>query len=504
MKGPNSISTFTPVIYSQPVTVTFHTAPEVDTYVASNKQTVCVGDELEIKAKIVENTGLANVVNQFDWTIKGADESGAWNATITSGHDNQVIGNEEKQLYKTNSTPNYDTIRAYVEVYQNALLKSQGCYATDTIDVVVYDNPDIYVEAAPDTLCVSDTLRAISGPRSVDHRLTGIKLNYSWYKCDAQGVKDGDAIQTGSTKDNSEFKLAMETEPGTYYYMVEAKYDSTNIPNCESEPALLKVVVIAPPVFTYVNTDTLCYGGEANLSAEATIEFKDGYMYYMWESMANDKETVTDTLPQKYFSVDNKNVMTGVLEADTFFRVTAQFFYNGQIPMKGCVVDSTILVKVYPDPEITFFPEDFTMCKGGDSTLLVRATNNAEPISDLYYAWKINGRDASSTDSVLTFVTTADTEPGVYQITVTVYNREKVHESCLAYDTVYVSVIEPLKINVVKADSICYGGTALIPSPTLTNIDSCADMNFRFFWSEGAGANHTIWTANGLLGYRSR
>ena len=495
VKGPNSISTFTPVIYSQPVTVTFHTAPEVDTYVASNKQTVCVGDTLEIAAKIVENTGLDNVVNYFGWDIVGVDESGSnWTTVQASSRPEQVIGNAEKQLYKTDNTPNYDTIRARVEVYQSDFLKSQGCYATDTIDVVVYDNPTISVEARPDTICVSDTLRAVASVKTVDHRLTGINMNYTWYSCDdAQGTNP-QQVQTGSTKGDSEFKVALEGDPGVYYYMVEAKYDSTDIPGCETEPTMMKVVVIAPPVFTYVNTDTLCYGGEANLSAEATIEFKNGYMEYMWESLANDKETVTDTLPPvRYFSVDNKNATTGVLEADSFFRVTAQFFFNGQIPMKGCVVDSTILVKVYPDPEITFFPEDFTMCKGGDSTLLVRATNNAEPISKLYYAWQINGRDASSTDSVLTFVTTANTEPGVYQITVTVYNQEKVHESCLAYDTVYVSVIEPAQIELTDADSICYGGTAFVEGPALT-VDSCADMNFKYFWSEGEGASHTTWT----------
>ena len=220
VKGPNSISTFTPVIYSQPVTVTFHTAPEVKTYVESDKQTVCVGDELEVNAKIVENTGLDDVVNQFNWTIQGASETGTWSdITGASGHD-QVIGNEEKQLYKTNSTPNYDTIRAYVEVYQSDFLKSQGCYATDTIDVVVYDNPVIYVEAAPDTVCVTDTLHAISGTTTIDHRLTGIKMHYTWYKCDdAQGTNPTE-VKSESVYEPSKFDVAMEGDAGVYYYMV--------------------------------------------------------------------------------------------------------------------------------------------------------------------------------------------------------------------------------------------------------------------------------------------
>ena len=200
------------------------------------------------------------------------------------------------------------------------------------------------------------------------------------------------------------------------------------------ETDTVNVTNIAPPVITATPNDSICMGEIATITASST----DPNLTYIWNPGGINSPTLAVSPT-----------------TSTFYNVSA-------VSPQGCVSNLiSRLVYVSPSPTVSLSIVDDILCFGDQADITASTTGTG-----LTYSWTPN---LSSTNQLTDTPTTSQNYSVIVENSV----------GCEAFDTVQVTVIPPLDVQVSGDLELCDGEVT-----TLTATGNLPNMNYT--WSNGS------------------
>ena len=207
----------------------------------------------------------------------------------------------------------------------------------------------------------------------------------------------------------------------------------------------ITVSVNARPVAAIIADTVACAGFPVSFASN--IQSGDPINIVQW----NLSNGVSSTSPLFTYSFTQAGIYTVRLIAGT---------------VNSCYDTATKTITIRPSPTVTA-SNDLDLCRGNSATLSVSGTNVVQ------YQWSpLQGLSCNTC-----------TNPVASPLVTTPYVVKGLNSfGCPAYDTVVVTVIQPLHLSVPPADSICIGSST-------TLVASGASI---YNWSPAAGLNSTV------------
>ena len=298
------------------------TATGSDTILCYGEALTLTGEEVvtyEWDGGVIDGEAFIPEVGEFVYTVIGTDDSGCESADsieivvydlpdleITSS-DTALCHGEELTLTGEGAVTyvwDEDVVdgEAFVpelgeHVYTVIGTNDNGCEITDSIDIVVYDIPDIEIISSDTALCHGEELT-----------LTGEgAITYEW----DEGVVDGEAFSP---------------EVGEYLYTVIGTDDN----GCEITDSI-DIVVYDIPDIEIISSDTaLCYGEELTLTGEGAITYEwdegviDGEAFspevgiYLYTVIGTDDNGCEDTASIEIIVNDNPAISSTTIIPELF------------------------------------------------------------------------------------------------------------------------------------------------------------------------------------------
>lgn len=422
----------------------------------------------------------------------------AW--TPTTGLSDPTIARPVINI-TTNNVSVPDTFKYYLSASNQ-----NGCSATDSITIVVFPKPIVYV-SGKNEICAgeSDTL---SGP---DYALG---YSYQW-----------------STGDTSRSILVQPSKTTTY-----TLYTTNGV--CVSSPFNFTVIVQDTPQVQIIGPNTICKGNQLKLVGIGAdqIHWSDGSIGYVlndnpiqdtvvyWAYGQNGKcvgDTVfhtvitvpapvldIDTLrpieqclkgnsfsfsatplsvgsqPDNYIWILGEGAMPGVIEGQS--SVSYYYLTPGQKQVKvyaktgDCPSDTTkIDVIVNPQPEVDFVVPT-PQCFFGNSYSF---TNTTIPLQGSQFLWVFQNATPDSSTDVHPSGIVFDTS-GVFNVTL----YAETDKGCKEHKTKRVTVYETPADPEAKTDTACYGFTALLYGTFPPNV--------TFYWYTSQTSSVPVFIGN--------
>ncbi len=325
---------------------------------------ICQGDTMILQTPLVEGY-------TYEWTING-----------------EVVSTEAQlEFVAENST----TVSLHV-------INEFLCMSTESVDVEVFDTPDINLPATVEA-CEGSTV-VLSGP-------IGAGYSYAWYVNDSPtGIitPDFELVVT----ENAEVRLEMNTVNG-----------------CTASDTAQIVPLVSPKVIVQVSAESICLGESVSLTAE-TI---DAVAFAWWDGFTGLSRIVTPS------SAGIKDYWAEVISADNcVFRDSAQ-----------------VLVNPLPELQLAISEGASLVCEG--TSITFAASDNAGLDID-YVIWDNEYLTPMGSEPVVYFEKVF-TESGWL-------TAEMVSMSgCSVADSIYISV-EALPQMTITADTTVCAGSMLV------------------------------------------
>lgn len=386
----------------------------------------------------ISATSLSMCANNYNSSLNTVTltGSGATNYTWSS------IGLVQTSTANTNPSITYSP-QANSVVGIATLIGSNGtCSASATASIVIIDNPIVTV-TSPST-CAGSTVNIIaSGANS-----------YAWSPATNLSSTSG-ATVTSST-------------PSTTVYSV---IGSSN--GCNSQTQNATVTIVANPTITITPaTNTICAGGQINLTAA-------GATSYEWSPAATLSSSVGAVVTASPMATTNYVVIGSAA---------------------GCTASAVYQVSVIPQPNLIASASSYTICSNETTNLTVNGASN--------YVWS----------PALSLNTTQGSQVIAHPVTTTVYQVSGNNGQCSAVAslTIYVVPVPVLQLTTPN-NKICQGKSTEIfangatnyswspttglsfQQPNTVSASPSVDVNYTVTGSNSMGAKTCVFTQEILI-----
>ncbi len=420
---------------SNQLDITVHPEPTIS---ITGATTICADGTATLNATIGNGTGTCTIQwqNSPDGTT-WSDISGANAAAYT--------------------TPALTTTTHYRARYT---CDGSDCDPATSNPQIITVNPDptvaLSIDPFQDTICSGGVVLVTATVTN------GIgTLTYQWQIATAPG---GPWTNVG-TNSNTYTSAALTQ---TSYIKVIITQSGVGCDGTESAP--LPVVVIPDPSIVICCPQTICVGGNADLTA--VVSNGTGTCGIQWQ-ISDNTITWTDIA-----GATSANLNTGALSTSKFYR--AIYSCNGLQCDAG--TSNVVQISVTADPSVSVAGGEVTICAGGGATLTASVTGGAGTAS---YQWQI------STDNVTFTDISGETNPAltVVGLTTTTYYRVRVTFSGSGCDPVYsgvstINVVPDPVITISGANSICVGGNDTLSAVVTGGTGTCT-----IHWQQLVGAS---------------
>jgi len=395
---------------------------------------VCTGATHSLSVTATGGTPLLT----YQWQVSSVDCNGIW--TNIAGAINS-----------TYTTPSL-TADAYYRVIVGATGLDCNPVTSSCAKITVVPDPVINTQPVGAIICTggTHTMSVVASGNVPPGTLT-----YQWQRAPTNAGAWSDIA--GATA-SSYITVPLTTT--TFYRVLVRQAPASS--GCETISTVVEVTVVPDPAVTVSpSSATVCIGGNATLTANATGGTPLP-LDYVWEF-----STVSNVGPWTIIGSGGNMYNTGPLTVTTFFRVIVSASGVGC----GSATSAPVTVTVLADPFIVTQPTGTTVCTGGTPTLAVVAMGGT-PV--LQYQWQINtANDCASWSNIAGATSSAYTTPALtvmtsYKVLISAAGSgcDPIESACVTVDVVADPIINADPVGA----TICEGSTHLMSVDATGNV----------------------------------
>ena len=303
-----------------------------------------------------------------------------------------------------------------VHTYFVTVTDGNGCTATASVDVEVFDNPTVTATSATDQCDDAPILLDATGTAG-----SGTITGYAW----------SGPLSYASTAEDPTINITSEFYPGvgTFTYTVTVTDDN----GCTGT-ASVDVTINGTPTVTAGGSTNVC--GDENISLTATgLPGSAAITGYAWSGPNSFTSTVEDPT---------------ILTTDAAFPGAGTHTYNVTVTdANGCTDEDSVQITVGVNPSVT---ATSTPAICGDAPIVLDATGTAGSVGITDYAWSgPNGFTSALQDPTITPGSGSYPSAGIHTYTVTVTDAN----GCTGTATVDVEVWATPTVAAASSGSVC-------------------------------------------------